>query len=195
MPREQWKAWRGGPYEVSDQGRVRRGARVLKSSKSGNGYMVFGAHVDGGRSMLLVHRVVAEVFLGPCPRGHEVNHRDGRKTHNALSNLEYVTRSQNMKHATERGLNALPTDRARGDRHWTRLHPERVKRGAENGAALHPERILRGSACPSSKLTERDVAKIRRVARRGNYSALGREYGVSHRTIRSIATGSTWKHV
>ena len=51
-----------------------------------------------------IHRLVADAFFGPCPDGHEVNHKDGVKTNNNVDNLEYVTRLENAQHAKERGL-------------------------------------------------------------------------------------------
>jgi hypothetical protein len=50
-----------------------------------------------------IHRIVAELFIGPCPPGMEVNHRDGDKQNNRAENLEYVTRKQNMAHAKDIG--------------------------------------------------------------------------------------------
>jgi hypothetical protein len=45
-----------------------------------------------------VHHLVAETFIGPRPDGGEVNHKDTNPTHNAVSNLEYVTRANNVQH-------------------------------------------------------------------------------------------------
>ena len=50
-----------------------------------------------------IHRIVAELFIGPCPPGMEVNHRDGDKQNNRVENLEYVTRNQNVAHAKSIG--------------------------------------------------------------------------------------------
>lgn len=52
---------------------------------------------------LLVHRLVAETYLG-LSKGYQVNHIDGNKQNNSVSNLEWVTRSQNMQHAIANGL-------------------------------------------------------------------------------------------
>ena len=50
-----------------------------------------------------VHRLVAEAFLGGCPAGHEVNHKDRDRWNPTASNLEYVTRSENMRHSFANG--------------------------------------------------------------------------------------------
>lgn len=202
---EEWKKVLDGFYEVSNLGNVRRSApgentfagRLKKASLSGNGYLIFGAFVNGKRKNVLVHRAVAEAFIGPCPKGVQVNHKDGIKTNNHKSNLEYMTISENQKHALMMGLSKLPSERSRGNKHWTRLYPDKVKRGAENGAALHPEKILRGSQCPSSKLTEEKVKAIKSLIKLGelSYSAIGRIFDVTHNNITHIARGKSWNHV
>lgn len=48
---------------------------------------------------ILVHVLVAEHFLEPRPDGHEVNHIDGNKANNQVSNLEWKTKSQNILHS------------------------------------------------------------------------------------------------
>jgi hypothetical protein len=45
-------------------------------------------------------------FIGPCPIGKEINHIDGDKTNNNVSNLEYCTSSENKAHAKQMGLTA-----------------------------------------------------------------------------------------
>ena len=51
------------------------------------------------RISLLVHRMVTIAHIWECPEKHEVNHKDWDKLNNRLDNLEYVTRSDNIKHA------------------------------------------------------------------------------------------------
>lgn len=101
-----------GWYDVSNHGRVRRmkpgpGARVgriLKESLGDCGYMDVGLHKEGSQHTVKVHRLVVTAFIGPCPDGKEVNHKDGIKRNNAAINLEYVTSSENQLHSYRRGL-------------------------------------------------------------------------------------------
>lgn len=51
-----------------------------------------------------VHSLVAQYFIGPRPKGMQVNHIDGNKTNNHYSNLEYVTPLRNVQHSVEMGL-------------------------------------------------------------------------------------------
>lgn len=92
---EQWRPVAGFPYEVSDLGRVRnaRNGRVLRPGRCKSGHYTVAL---GGRSQY-VHRLVAAAFLGVCPAGLEVRHRDDDGANNAIENLVYGTRSQNNR--------------------------------------------------------------------------------------------------
>lgn len=94
-----WRQIPGWPdYEVSATGEIRRWTgRILRQSVSRAGYHTVG--FKRGTVRLYVHRLVAAAFLGPCPTGHEVNHRDGVKAHNGAENLEYLTPRENTRHA------------------------------------------------------------------------------------------------
>ena len=60
---------------------------------------------DGNRKVFSVHRLVLETF---CPNPDsdklQVNHKDGDKTNNALSNLEWCTCKENINHGYKTGL-------------------------------------------------------------------------------------------
>ena len=60
---------------------------------------------NGMQRKVMVHALVLESFIGLPHDGHEGNHRNGVKHDNRLSNLEYVTRSENARHAFLTGLN------------------------------------------------------------------------------------------
>lgn len=63
--------------------------------------------VDGrtrGLGILSAHRLIWEAMNGPIPVGLEINHKNGVKTDNRLSNLELVTHAENIRHAYRTGL-------------------------------------------------------------------------------------------
>lgn len=99
-------------YEVSNLGEVRRSVggrgttkgKILKASNNEFGYLVVTLSKLGVLSTFFVHVLVANAFLGPCPKGKEVNHKDLNKTNNKQSNLEYLTRFWNMQHAIDNGV-------------------------------------------------------------------------------------------
>ncbi len=94
-------------YQVSDRGRVRRimagrgtyAGRVLRPCDDTRGYPFVDLYRDGHRSQQRVHVLMAEAFFGPRPLGMEVNHKNGVKRDNRLTNLEYVTHGENLKHS------------------------------------------------------------------------------------------------
>lgn len=73
-----------------------------------NGYLKVVLCFNGKQHSRGVHSLVAAAFLGPKPEGMCVNHSNGVKTDNALTNLEYVTPSQNTQHAHDTGLAKSP---------------------------------------------------------------------------------------
>lgn len=107
--REEWRAVVGFGsklYEVSSFGRVRRieTGHVLKPRPKKNGYFQVSISVLGRAKNRHIHQLVALAFIGPCPRGSEINHKNHRKSDNGVGNLEYVTHARNAKEAALRGL-------------------------------------------------------------------------------------------
>jgi len=108
----QWKEIEGyeGFYEVSDQGQVRRvgkatGAvqgRILKLKAGTSGYPIVHLSKENKVRTHMVHRLVAKAFLPN--RKEQVNHINGDKLDNRAENLEWVTQSENMRHAVATGL-------------------------------------------------------------------------------------------
>lgn len=93
---EEWRPSMGA-YEVSNFGRVRRGRRILKERHTPRGYRIVDISRDGRCVTKTVHRLIALAFLGPA-LGRQVSHLDGDKTNNHITNLEWATASENMRH-------------------------------------------------------------------------------------------------
>ena len=91
------------PSYVDKAGKLRK-MRVLKPQVRGKGYLYVGLLKDGKQVRVSVHRLVAETFIPNPENKPEVNHIDGDKTNNCVSNLEWVTTSENAIHAFETGL-------------------------------------------------------------------------------------------
>jgi hypothetical protein len=96
-----------GLYIVSDVGRlysINRGL-FMRLSMNGRGYYhtAIGTK-DTGYRKIRIHAVVSRAFIGECPEGKEVNHKNGIKSDNRASNLEYVVHSRNVQHAYDIGL-------------------------------------------------------------------------------------------
>ena len=104
-------------YEVSDDGRVRnngkrKGGEIRptknRAMHNQNGYPCLTLYKGAKGKLFYVHRLVLEAFVSHRPKGMECNHKNGIKTDNRLKNLEWCTRSENLKHAFRIGL-AKPT--------------------------------------------------------------------------------------
>jgi hypothetical protein len=94
-------------YEVSDVGQLRstRTGRLSKTRiDKRTGYPTGQMFRNGLRKDVFMHSVVAAAFIGPRPAGHQVNHKNGIKTDCRPENLEYVTPSENTRHAHATGL-------------------------------------------------------------------------------------------
>ncbi|HET8685639.1 MAG TPA: HNH endonuclease [Methanosarcina sp.] len=94
-------------YEISTDGIVRNKTtgNNIKWVDNGKGYQsvkLYNSNTPKGR-LCLVHRLVMSVF-NPTTEKLDVNHKDGNKRNNSLSNLEWVTKSANTRHAHTTGL-------------------------------------------------------------------------------------------
>lgn len=79
--------------------------KILKQT-SANGYMMYIASLGcrGKNKAIKIHIAVAENFVSGKKDGLTVNHIDGDKSNNHYTNLEWVTQSENIKHAYKTGL-------------------------------------------------------------------------------------------
>ena len=102
-----WKDIKDFPnYEVNAYGLVRnkKTQRILKPFLNNAGYYQVGLYHEGNRKKKLVHRLVAQAFI-PNPQSKPyVNHINGHPTDNDVSNLEWCTQKENVRHAIDTGL-------------------------------------------------------------------------------------------
>lgn len=78
--------------------------RILRQSKSKNGYLMVALSSNGVVKSSNVHRIVCKSFLENIFEKSDVNHKDGNKSNNNISNLEWATSSENCVHAYDNGL-------------------------------------------------------------------------------------------
>ena len=177
-------------YEVSINGRIRRAVDSLPRANGGVLKKGFERKIQKGpdtyRSILLisgehkktcmVHRLVLEAFVGPCPPGCECNHKDGDKSNNNKSNLEWVTPSENQKHAYKMGL-SIPKD----------------QRGEKNASA----KLKAGEVWLIRKLLKSDLhlSKKRKQKDRLLQYQIAKMFKVSFITISDIKRRRSWNYI
>lgn len=109
-----------GRYQISNDGKVRSLERkvylesrgiyrtvkgiILKGSPDTLGYPTVALWKDNKLDLRRIHRLVAEMYIPNPDNKPQVNHIDGDKTNNSYTNLEWVTMSENIKHAYKTNL-------------------------------------------------------------------------------------------
>ena len=161
------KQFRDTPYYVTEDGDVYRNGKKLKSFNNGEGYLFLTIYHNKTRKAFYIHRIVAECYI-PNPNNlPEVNHNDGNKSNNNISNLYWCTTSQNIKHAYNTGLKNPPM--ANGEKSvLSKLTDEDVLWIRQNYIPRHPEFGTR---------------------------ALGKKFNMSHSLISKIIRNKRWKHI
>jgi hypothetical protein len=98
-------------YFVDKNGNIfslarRKKIRIVKPDFS-TGYQRVTLYKNKKQHKKLVHRIVFESFCNIIPNSMVINHIDGDKLNNHISNLEMVTHSQNQRHALSTGLKKI----------------------------------------------------------------------------------------
>jgi hypothetical protein len=139
---------------------------ALKQCKHPQGYKKVGLKTADGIKNKLVHRLVLEAWVGPCPPGCVTNHKNGDKTDNRLENLEYCTQSQNMAHSYGYGLSPKPP--------------------TAHGSACRLAKLTEEKVLAIRSDTDRKPGYLRRLAAK---------YEVTPPAISKILLRQTWKHI
>ena len=103
---EIWKEIEGfEDYKISNFGRVmsfkNNGQKILKYADSGRGYDSVWLRSKEKSRRYTIHRLIATHFIENPQHLPEVNHIDGNKKNNSISNLEWISGIDNLKHARE----------------------------------------------------------------------------------------------
>lgn len=175
---EKWKNIKGyeGIYQVSNLGRIKslermekykntqrkRKEKILKGINL-NGYIRIGLLKNKKYKNFLVHRLVATTFIPNPNNFKEINHKDGNKQNNEISNLEWCTRSENVKHAYNTKL-------------------KEGRKGTKNGRAKFTTKEIEEI---------RNVYKYK--DKNCNTYRIAEKYNVSEPTILNIIKGKTWR--
>ena len=91
-------------YRITSDGKVYSGETLKSTEIARNGYERVSLWKNGKGKHYSIHRLVATAFI-PNPNNYEmVNHKDGNKQNNDVSNLEWCDASHNMRHAYDNSL-------------------------------------------------------------------------------------------
>jgi hypothetical protein len=168
MPEESWKKIKEFPdYVMSDFGRIysELSGKLLSPWLNPNGYFKVDLRKNGKSNNKYVHRLVLEAFDRPCPDGKQCNHIDGNKQNNCIANLEWVSRSENMKHAFKMGLK-MPT-RVKGENHGM--------------SKLTEKRVITIRHLYSGKhLIQKEIGEL---------------FGISGSLVNTVVLRKTWRHI
>lgn len=165
LPNEEWRSVDDiiGCYYVSNLGRIMSSrlvttnrskhtgmfmVRLLSLNENESGYLVVGMMHGEKRIIRKVHVLVAKAFIENTLNKRTVNHIDGNKKNNNVSNLEWLTHGENHLHAYDIGLKKY------GERHYAakikNIDIPRIFEMRKSGMSQH--RIIEIIGCSRSHI-------------------------------------------
>ncbi len=150
QPAEQQEEWRSYPsyegyYAVSNAGRVKRDPPAkygrkcvfIKMLTTATGYHRITLTKQGKSRNVLVHRMVLEAFVGPCPPGMEACHNNGIRSDNRVENLRWDTRQGNQAVRKKHGTDARGTGELNAHAKFTEPQVYEIRAITDAGAMTH----------------------------------------------------------
>lgn len=170
MDERYFAGWDGKIYScVGWRGAKKSYISELRPTVFSNGYLFLNLTCRGKNFVQPVHYWITLVFFGERLPGFCVNHKNGVKTNNHISNLEYVTYARNLEHAREMGLNKG----THGKDVWT--------------SKLTEEQVLE---------IRRDFPYVQgKRLQHGELKKLCEKYGISNVSMSKVIQGKSWKHL
>lgn len=172
-------------YAVTRDGRIYsiRAGRFMSLKENPNGYIGVNLAKNGKKYRYLVHRLVAMAFIPNPENKKTVNHKDGVKSNNTLSNLEWATYSEQILHAIDTGLR--PNQSLRWDRKLSDDTVHKICQYLEEGfrtvevarllgVQRHVVKNIRSGTQYMDIVSRYDTAKITRKTGRISVSKLDR---------------------
>lgn len=170
MKKEIWERIKGfEDYEISNLGNVRSYNKTpdIHIHKS-----IHVNHTKEGYEVItltktrkyLIHRLVAETFIPNPENKKEVNHKDLNKQNNKADNLEWVSRSENMKHAYDNGAIKIPNGGK--ETQWKRVLTDEQAREIRNTYIPHSKEFGMKALAKKYRVSE---SVVKRVAHRVSY--------------------------
>lgn len=194
---EEWRevSGTGGKYRVSNRGRVSGPQGIMKGLISGDGYRRVNLRLPEGYKQKVLHKLVAESFIGPQPSGTEVQLVDGDKLNVTVSNIAYVPKGTGAARAVGNRPPSSERDE-RGD----------LVRPSRPYVPIGPGRPLRGDECGRARLTEADARDIllayEHHSRRGSarkksatLAEIAELYDVAKTTVFKLVKGENWRYL
>ena len=102
---EVWKDVKGyeGLYKISNRGRIKGKFGKFLSGSNSHGYLRVLLYKNSDVKSKSIHRLVAEAFIENTENKPYINHIDGDKTNNVVTNLEWCTQLENIQHCIKNG--------------------------------------------------------------------------------------------
>ena len=162
LDNEEWKPIQNYPdFLINEKGVIvnqKTKKQIAQSDR--NGYRRAYLRNDEGRSIFSVHKLVYETFVGPIPENTLIDHIDGNRANNNISNLRLVSQSENMYNAMRNGHSCqVPVLQYTKEGEFVKEYPN-IQAAADALNVSHPairSAISRGGTCRGFKWKRKEV--------------------------------------